>query len=81
MKLLMTGNYQILKALEEPGKEGKTYYKISIFDPDSGEAGVISCTEDVIKKAAINKINYVVIEYNDKTNWLRAVNIIPGKEK
>lgn len=80
MKIQMLADVQVLKGIAEEGKDDKKYYRISVFDPENGEAGQINCTEEVIKKVNVGSMNTLVVEFNDKYNSLCAVSVLGGKK-
>lgn len=48
MKIYTTFKALILSSVSTPSKDGKnTYYKLSLMDLISKEAGTVSCTEEV----------------------------------
>lgn len=80
MKLAMKSDLLVLKAIEEQGKDNKSYYRISVFDSSSGEAGVLNCTELVAKDVKVNEINSLIVEFNDKYNSIRAISVEKPKK-
>lgn len=73
MKIQMSQEVMVLAVNSDEGKENKKYYRVSIFDPVTGEAGQINCTEDVAKDVKSGALNTILFEYNDKYNSLRAI--------
>lgn len=73
MKLEMSQEVNVLAINADDGKENKKYYRISIFDTVTGEAGQVNCTENVAADVKIGAMNLILFEYNDKYNSLRAV--------
>lgn len=52
MKIYTTFKALVLSSVSTPSKDGKaTYYKLSLMDLISKEAGTISCTEEVANMA------------------------------
>ena len=72
MKLQMSQEVNVLAVNADESKD-KKYYRISFFDPVSGEAGQVNCTENVAADVKVGAMNCILFEYNDKYNSLRAV--------
>lgn len=48
MKIYSKVNLMILGTIATPSRDGKaTYYKVSVFNKETGEAGMLKCTETV----------------------------------
>lgn len=69
MKVVTNFSAMILKAIATPSRDGKdTYYKLSLEDTISGEAGTVKCTEDVAKSVERFKQYNCTAEFNDNYN-------------
>lgn len=70
----------VLSVKEETMKDGNKYYKMAIMQ--EGEAGSISCTEDVFKSPFEPFKEYVLdLIYDDKYGRMRAVAFHPYTRK
>lgn len=63
----------LLNTSMNEGKNGNTYYNVTIFCPESGEAGQMNVTENVFKNLVTNSTYKFVGEWNDKFNTFRII--------
>ena len=76
MKLTLESDLIVLAKLCNPGKDDKKYYSVSVFDPETGESGSLSCNEMMYNALTPDLIDIkkLVLEFNDKYGSLRVVN-------
>lgn len=76
MKLGAVGVVTVLNLKEEKMNDGTKYYKMAV--EQDGEAGSISCTEDVYKSPVEKYKEYELhVLYDDKYGRLRCIGIQP----
>lgn len=76
MTISTSGKLQVLAKNVREGEGNKKYYNLAIMK--DGEAGNISCTEDVYNDVTLMAENDLVFAYNDKYQSFRAVKVIFG---
>lgn len=76
MKLTLESDLIVLAKLCNPGKDDKKYYSVSVFDPETGESGSLSCNEMMYNALTpdLSDTKKLVLEFNDKYGSLRVVN-------
>ena len=76
MKLTLESDLIVLAKLCNPGKDDKKYYSVSVFDPETGESGSLSCNEMMYDALTpdLSDTKKLVLEFNDKYGSLRVVN-------
>ena len=76
MKFGSQGIAIVLGTKEETMKDGGKYYKMAI--EQDGEAGSISCTEEVFKTSVEKYKEYLLhVIYDDKYGRMRCINVQP----
>ena len=77
MKINVSFDAIVLATLVKDGKDGKHYYNASIFDPNCGEVGSLSMSEDAYKscKPDVTKSQKLYAEYNDTYKSFRIVGV------
>lgn len=76
MKLGAVGIARVLNLKEESMSDGKKFYKIAL--EQDGEAGSISCSEDVFKTPVEKFKEYELhVLYDDKYGRLKCIGIQP----
>lgn len=69
MKVFVALDALVLSTVATPSRDGQqTYYKLSILDKISGEAGTLKCTEEAAKMAVPMTECRCQAEYNDTYN-------------
>lgn len=65
----------VLATVVKEGKEGKKYYNASLFDPSSGEVGVLGMSEEAYAsiKPDITKAQKLYGTYNDTYKAFRII--------
>ena len=76
MKLTLDSELIVLAKLCNPGKDDKKYYSLSVFDPETGESGSLSCNEIMYNALTpdLSTTKILVLECKDKYGSLRVVN-------
>lgn len=74
MVITSNANVLVISRNETPSRDGKsTYYNLAVMQ--NGQAGNISCTEEVYDRAVEMKETEVSLTYNDEYKSLRIVGI------
>lgn len=82
MRIATKFSAMVLRSIATQSKDGKnTYYKLSLEDTVSGEAGTISCTEDVANSVQRFQQYICSAEFNTEYSSFRIVNVKPVPEK
>lgn len=78
MKINANFDAIVLSKKENVTSEGKHYFNITVFCPESGEAGQLPCSESVfgeIKDSVLNKPVKIFAEYNESYKSFRITGI------
>lgn len=68
MKIYSRVNLMILGVIATPSRDGKaTYYKVSVFNRETGEAGMLKCTENVGTSRPVSGQEYECTTLYDDT--------------
>jgi hypothetical protein len=85
MKIPVDLECNLLSVVSTPSKDGtKMYHRLSIFQPKSGESGMISCSDEVAEmweKKLIKTMDIARLhcEFNDQYDSFRVISVQPSK--
>ena len=78
MKINSNFDAIVLSKKENVTSEGKHYFNLTVFIPETGEAGQLPCSESVfgdLKDNSLNKPIKLYSEYNDSFKSFRIVGV------
>ncbi|MDD6811687.1 MAG: hypothetical protein PUD93_07480 [Lachnospiraceae bacterium] len=75
MKIQSNAKLNIIAKNERQATDGKSYYNVAVLL--EGQAGNLSCTEDVYNDAVVGVENDVILEYNSEYKSLRLIAVHP----
>lgn len=73
MKIKSVFSAQLLSTSKSESKNGNTYYNVTIFCPESGEAGQMNVNESIFNSLVPGRSYSFSAEWNDKYNTFRII--------